>query len=635
MRLQNQEVLFSWPLQRHELTAGYYYKGSDNSYTKPHRAIDLRCTWNGTTIQPVVAAEDGKVDWVQQWDGHSKTGNQSYGNLVRIEHMNYKGGSLKTLYAHLSSTIVKKGQTIKEGQIIGYTGNTGNSSGAHLHFEVIWKGVRRNPLCWLDNDFKAASGYQPYTFGPGESSVARPKVNTYVKGIDISKHQNTFDGAKAKNNGITSVIARAAYGTSKDIRFDTFAEEAKKLPYFGTYIFLTYHYADKNRNDVNTARNLMREQINNLLNILKDKKINGWVALDQELESGHSMGLNKVENTALLNEAAELLREAGYSPCIYCSASWVDSKINKDEISCPFWLAYYYADPNDPDFDKCADLNQLDTRWGKFMASLGDKLCAWQFGRIDYGYKYGVGSSNIDRNIIYYQPEEKGMTFKKIKNKVLVVISAQKPACQAFKTPNINDQNYKNLPLGEFDIVAIGDNVNIGGMAGTWVQIKDEETPYVLVLPDRCKIEERKMKFTSISDKQLKILIDCPKTQVFSEPDVDEVDTTLGDNGYLAFDEAYPIIKIGEKENIGGMDGVWYIIEVEGKETYCLQLPDRSIVQDVIDMTPIELSKPIEPIKPIEPTKKFSIMISNLTEKQRKDLEATLLNYNYKIYEEV
>ena len=147
MRLSNGEVLFTWPLATHTITAGWYY--SDG---KLHRAVDLRAAV-GT---PVYAAEDGTVDWVQAWDGHSTSGDQSYGNLVRIRHADYNGGKLQTLYAHLKESKVKYGQAVKEGELIGYSGNTGNSTGPHLHFEVRLNGTRCNPLNWLDDDFRVA-----------------------------------------------------------------------------------------------------------------------------------------------------------------------------------------------------------------------------------------------------------------------------------------------------------------------------------------------------------------------------------------------------------------------------------------------------------------------------------------------
>ena len=162
MRLNNGEVLFAWPLEEHTITAGWYY--SDG---KRHRAIDLRAAV-GT---PVYAAEDGTVDWVQAWDGKSTTGNQSYGNLVRIRHADYNGGILQTLNAHLQEIGVKYGQTVKEGELIGYSGSTGNVTGPHLHFEVRLAGTRCNPLNWLDNDFACA--YSTVLLG-AYASVKRP-----------------------------------------------------------------------------------------------------------------------------------------------------------------------------------------------------------------------------------------------------------------------------------------------------------------------------------------------------------------------------------------------------------------------------------------------------------------------------
>lgn len=174
MRQSNGTVILFWPLAQHILTQGMY-----SSSGVWHGAIDMRCTWDGTTKQAVYAAEDGTVNWVQTWDGKSTAGNQSYGNAVKIRHADYSGQTLETRYAHLSSYVVKNGQAVKEGQLIGYTGNTGKSSGAHLHFEVILGGVRRNPLVWLDDDFSTAWN-TVYTYGPGEGPVDRNKEETHM-----------------------------------------------------------------------------------------------------------------------------------------------------------------------------------------------------------------------------------------------------------------------------------------------------------------------------------------------------------------------------------------------------------------------------------------------------------------------
>lgn len=170
MRLANGEVLLRWPLAQHIITAGWTY--NDGS---AHSAIDLRAAV-GT---PVYAAEDGAVNWVQAWDGHTKTGNQSYGNLVRIKHVDYNGKALETYYAHLSRVCVGAGQVVREGQLIGYSGESGNCFGAHLHFEVRVSRTRYNPLNWLDADFACANDAVRAHLG-NYISVQRPATGPNV-----------------------------------------------------------------------------------------------------------------------------------------------------------------------------------------------------------------------------------------------------------------------------------------------------------------------------------------------------------------------------------------------------------------------------------------------------------------------
>lgn len=168
MRLSNGEVLLHWPLDLHVLTQGWYYNNGSL-----HQAADWRTQIGTDYKRPVYAAEDGTVDQTQNWDGHTKTGMQSYGNMVRIKHAPYKKQILQTRYAHLSSYCVKVGQKVEEGEIIGYSGTTGNVYGAHLHFEVILNGKRTNPLTWLDADYTLATGKE-YQFNKGEHSVVVP-----------------------------------------------------------------------------------------------------------------------------------------------------------------------------------------------------------------------------------------------------------------------------------------------------------------------------------------------------------------------------------------------------------------------------------------------------------------------------
>ena len=227
-----------------------------------------------------------------------------------------------------------------------------------------------------------------------------------MKALDISKHQNTFDAQTAKAQGISTVICRCAYGTSKDVRWDTFAPAVKAAGMeLAAYGLLTAHYWGKNGGNFAQAQVLMRQQVSTWIGLCNQQGCK-TLAVDEELEGNQVMGLTKADNTSLLVEACQMIEAAGLRPLIYCSASWAQGRIDTARCKYPLWIAYYYADPEDPDFDGCASIEEVHTKYGEYMANLGDKLCGWQFGRIGYGGKYGVGSANVDRDWIYFQPDE-------------------------------------------------------------------------------------------------------------------------------------------------------------------------------------------------------------------------------------
>lgn len=92
----------------------------------------------------VYATGDGKIEKVKR----SKRG---YGNQVQIDH----GYGYKTFYAHLNKYIVRKGQMVKRGDLIGYVGSTGTSTAPHLHYEVIKNKRKVNPVNYYFNDLTA------------------------------------------------------------------------------------------------------------------------------------------------------------------------------------------------------------------------------------------------------------------------------------------------------------------------------------------------------------------------------------------------------------------------------------------------------------------------------------------------
>lgn len=133
---QLQEIngdLFIWPI-RGRITSRYGYRISPVSGRRAfHTGIDL----GAPTGVPIKAAMSGRVV--------SAGYNNVFGNYVVLaHHSNYR-----TLYGHMSSIRSKSGAYVRTGEVIGYVGNTGQSTGSHLHFTVYKNGVTINPLLFV------------------------------------------------------------------------------------------------------------------------------------------------------------------------------------------------------------------------------------------------------------------------------------------------------------------------------------------------------------------------------------------------------------------------------------------------------------------------------------------------------
>ena len=130
---------FIWPEPKAQISqqfgpSRFWFEPAYGSYPHFHTGIDLVEPFGS----PIYAADDGVVALV----GKSSSG---YGNYVVIAH----SGGLDTLYGHLSTALVKVGQSVNQGQTIGLEGSTGNSTGAHLHFELRIKQQPVDPTPYL------------------------------------------------------------------------------------------------------------------------------------------------------------------------------------------------------------------------------------------------------------------------------------------------------------------------------------------------------------------------------------------------------------------------------------------------------------------------------------------------------
>ena len=121
-----------WPLPGHTMLTTHF--GEVDAFGNAgHRGTDIPVP-EGT---PILAAHSGTV-LVSGW-------NDSYGNQVLLDN----GAGLSTRYAHMTATAVTAGETVTAGQVIGYVGSTGDSTGNHLHFEVSVGGVLTDPLGYV------------------------------------------------------------------------------------------------------------------------------------------------------------------------------------------------------------------------------------------------------------------------------------------------------------------------------------------------------------------------------------------------------------------------------------------------------------------------------------------------------
>ena len=155
-----------------------------------HQGLDIK-VYTGDTIY---AAFDGKV----RITSYQRRG---YGHYIVIRHNN----GIETLYAHLSKKLVKVNQNVKAGDPIGLGGNTGRSSGAHLHFETILMGKSLDPALMFDFKNQTVTGESYIYRKPGSKYIENGKVK--IAGPEPKYH-------KVKSGETIAKIAKK-YGVSQ------------------------------------------------------------------------------------------------------------------------------------------------------------------------------------------------------------------------------------------------------------------------------------------------------------------------------------------------------------------------------------------------------------------------------------
>lgn len=181
---------FTMPTPSRQITSNFGYRAA---FRRQHRGLDIK-VYTGDTIY---AAFDGKVRIVN----YEAAG---YGNYVVIRHPN----GLETIYGHLSKHLVATNDIVKSGQPIGLGGNTGRSTGSHLHFETRILGVAIDPKLMFDfpnqdvvSDFFVYTGQDRDEEYNQQVAMAEPAHNNdETKSEENSKHKTKQDKADRKKS---------------------------------------------------------------------------------------------------------------------------------------------------------------------------------------------------------------------------------------------------------------------------------------------------------------------------------------------------------------------------------------------------------------------------------------------------
>lgn len=203
---------FVMPLERKQVTSHFGYR---RSFRRMHHGTDLAVSIG----DEVKSAFSGRVRIVS-YEG------AGYGKYIVIRHTN----GLETVYGHLSKQMVREGDIVRAGDVIGLGGNTGRSTGPHLHFEMRFMGIALNPADLIDFA-EGAPRTDTYTFVRGRSgSSSRMYASTAAekakpksaKSKDIATYRiksgDTLSSIAAKHGTTVAKLKKANNLTSDKLR---------------------------------------------------------------------------------------------------------------------------------------------------------------------------------------------------------------------------------------------------------------------------------------------------------------------------------------------------------------------------------------------------------------------------------
>jgi hypothetical protein len=176
-----------------------------------HNGIDI--IKSPKNLDNLIAHSDGTVVLVQTGYKNNKlaSGMASYGNMVKIDH----GNGYYTLYAHMASVKVKKGDKVKKGQVLGYMGNTGRSFGGHVHFEVFRGSTKIDPTPYINADLPAVEPNPVPNTNDVPHAYYKAYAGKWYSEIKDYNNTNTNGYAGVQGKSMTALIAKSSVGTLK------------------------------------------------------------------------------------------------------------------------------------------------------------------------------------------------------------------------------------------------------------------------------------------------------------------------------------------------------------------------------------------------------------------------------------